>query len=142
MSVIRARTAPAAALLALAVTALAAPGCASKNVPADRIVYAVHEGPPPPIPFAPLAASAPAQRADEATVRAWWDSHRPAQGYVPAYDDSAAQMAAEEARSCGSGWWPGIGLGIGLGFGWGSGGCGDGWGVGLSVGLPLGFYVW
>jgi len=142
-----ARTARFATTLTMSfATAFALAACESKNVPADRIVYNVHEGPSPPLPVSTPASSAaaPVQRADEATVRAWWDAHRTVQGYVPPFDDSAAQMAAAHANCHGgcSGAGIGLGIGIGLGFGWGSGGCGDGWGIGLSIGLPLGIYFW
>ena len=57
--------------------------CASKNVPADRILYQASVRPSPPIRFEPLPGrDASAQRADEATVRAWWEANRPAPGYV------------------------------------------------------------
>lgn len=126
------RLASAAALLLVS----ALPACASKNVAADRIVYDVHGGRLSPPMTDPLpAARASANRADEAAIRAWWQANRPAAGYVPAFDDSPAQLAAEEAReSWGWGWWPSIGIGLGLGFGWGD--CGDGWGV--SLGVPFG----
>jgi hypothetical protein len=124
--------------VALAAVPLAAGACASDNVPATDVVYAVSVGGSPPLPAdAAPAAPRPVQRASEAQARAWFDAHRPQPGYLPSWDTGAVADAG--GGGCGDGvglWGPSISLG--LGFGWGH----DGSGFGISLGLPLGFYVW
>ena len=107
-------------LLAACAVALVGPavaGCASKNVPADRIVYVVGgDVPPPMLPatsasaapsVAPVPAGpAPVQRADEAKVREWWAAHRPAQGYIPEFDTAATEAAWQQAQCASSCGWP------------------------------------
>ena len=130
---------PAALLLPLgSFTLLFAAGCASKSVPADRIVYQVSEGEPALLPADVRAQPSPVQRADEATVRSWWDANRPAPGYIPPYETAAAPVVAVEECGDGWGWGPAIGVGLGLGFGGGH----DDHGWGISLGLPLYFGGW